>query len=75
MELFRKWHTQENLYIRVYGMVWDQVKFRYHHMLWQEIRRRKQLGGSAKLKEDLNLSALEMQVKTFREKYPAVLSI
>lgn len=41
----------------------------------QEIRRRKQLGGSAKFKEDLNVSALEMQVKSFTEKYPAVSSI
>lgn len=37
-------------------------------MFFQEIRRRKQLGGSAKSKEDLNVSSLETQVKTFSKK-------
>ncbi|KAL1557727.1 endonuclease MutS2-like [Salvia divinorum] len=40
-----------------------------------EIRRRKQLGGSAKLKEDLNVSALEMQVTKLKQVRPVPFDI
>ncbi|XP_057804258.1 uncharacterized protein LOC131019679 isoform X2 [Salvia miltiorrhiza] len=40
-----------------------------------EIRRRKQLGGSVKLKEDLNVSALEMQVAKLKQARPVPFDI
>ncbi|XP_047969873.1 endonuclease MutS2 [Salvia hispanica] len=40
-----------------------------------EIRRRKQLGGSAKFKEDLNVSALEMQVAKLKQVRPVPFDI
>ncbi|KAH6756275.1 DNA mismatch repair protein MutS [Perilla frutescens var. hirtella] len=40
-----------------------------------EIRRRKQLGGSAKSKEDLNVSTLEMQVAKLKQALPVPFDI